>query len=148
MRRLIVLLFTMLIAARDARPDDASQAQAIVDRAVRAHGGPERLAKTQLMIRKATGVMSLFGQEVPFSDELVLQLPDRWRLKLEAGPAGQKAQFLLVVNGKQGWQSDGTGVAEVDKQRLSELREEAYLLWLTTLLPLKKESGFTAATSA
>jgi hypothetical protein len=136
------------MTAGDARPDDARQAQAVVDRAIRAHGGLERLAKTQLMIRKATGVMSLFGQDVPFSDELILQLPQRWRLTLEAGPAGQKAQFLLIVNDKQAWQSDGSAVAEVAKERLGELREEAYLLWLTTLVPLKKESGFTLATSA
>jgi hypothetical protein len=50
-------------------------------------------------------------------------------------------QIVMVINGDKGW----AGPAEMDKPRLKEMREEAYVLWLTTLVPLKKE-GFTLST--
>jgi hypothetical protein len=122
---------------------DATTARAIVDAAIKAHGGPEKLAKTALMTRQAKGVMSLFGQEVPFTDELILQLPERWRWTLDAGEAGQKSRLLLVVNGDKGWRSSGGAVMDVGKERLEELREEAYVIWLSTLLPFAKDNSFS-----
>jgi hypothetical protein len=124
---------------------DTDAAKAIIDAAIQAHGGPTRLAKTALMTRQAKGSMSFSGQEVPFTDELVLQLPQRLRWTLEAGNAGQKTRLLLVVNGDKGWQAAGGAVMDLNKQKLDELREEAYVLWLSTLLPLIKDNGFSTA---
>jgi hypothetical protein len=124
------------------RADEASAAVAVLDQAIKAHGGPENLAKTQLMIREAKGVMNFFGQQLPFNDELIVQLPERWRWVLNGGSAGQKVQILLVINGQKGWQSVNGQVVEVPKDRLADLREEGYVLWLTTLISLKRETGF------
>jgi hypothetical protein len=135
--------FSCLVATAAALAGDASTARAIVDAAIKAHGGPEKLAKTALMTRQAKGAMSLFGQEVPFTDELILQLPERWRWTLEAGDAGRKSRLLLVVDGDKGWRSSGGAVMDVGKERLQELREEAYVIWLSTLLPFTKSNGFS-----
>jgi hypothetical protein len=124
---------------------DADSAKAIIDAAIQAHGGQERLLKTELMTRRAKGIMSLSGQDVPFSDELVLQLPQRWRWTLEVGNPGQTTRLVFVVNGDIGWQAGGGTVMDLGKQKLEELREEAYVLWLSTLLPLIKENGFSLA---
>ena len=50
--------------------------------------------------------------------------------------------MILVVNGDRGWQSARGEVTEIGSQRLTELREEVYAQWLTTLVPLKKNPGF------
>src|SRR5262245_39779846 len=76
-----------------AHGDDPNPAVSIVERAIKGHGGVENLVKTHLMVRRATGTMSFFGQEIPFSDELSLQLPDKSRLVVEGGPQGQKTKF-------------------------------------------------------
>src|SRR5262249_46552960 len=59
--------------------------------------------------------------------------------RAEVGEGGQKGQVLQGVNGDKGWLRSGGTVQEIGKERLGELREEAYLLWLTTLLPLQKD---------
>jgi hypothetical protein len=94
------------------------------------------------MIRTSTGVIASFGKDAPFTDELVLSLPDRFRLTLDVGSGLQKARVIQVVNGESGWQSTGGMVTELGKERLGELREEAYLLWLATLVPLLKDDAF------
>jgi hypothetical protein len=148
MRILKAFLFSLafLLASAVARGEDSA---AIVDAAITAHGGAEALAKTRLLSRSDTGVMAILpGQEVPFSDELILQLPERWRWILEAGPAGQKTQFLITVNGDRGWQSAGGGATELSKNRLEEVREEGYVMWLATLLPLKSDRDFRLSSLA
>jgi hypothetical protein len=95
------------------------------------------------MMRRATGTMSFFGQEIPFSDELTLQLPDKSRLVVEGGPEGQKTKFTIVSRGDRAWQSTGGTVMDVTKDRLQEIQEELYVLWVSTLVPLKTEKGFS-----
>ena len=148
MRSLLALVLVtgcVLASWTESVAADAEAAKAIIDAAIQAHGGQDALAKTALMMRQAKGVMTFSGQEVPFTDELVLQLPQRWRWTLEAGNAGQKTRLLFVINGDKGWQAAGGMVLELSKQKLEELHAEAYVLWLSTLLPLSKDAGFSLA---
>jgi hypothetical protein len=135
----------LLVASTATSADDISAAKAVVNEAIKAHGGREKLTKTEFMTRQARGVMSLLGQEVSFTDELVSQLPERLRWTLDAASSGQKTRLLLVINGDKGWQSTGGTVMDISKERLEELREEAYVIWLSTLLPLLKDNRFSLA---
>ena len=45
----------------------------------------------------------------------------------------------IVVNGDKGWQSAGGPAMALGAERLREIRNEMYVLWLTTLTPLKKD---------
>jgi hypothetical protein len=149
MRDTAAVLFvvgSLLAAPASTSADDA--AKAILQQAIKAHGGAELLAKTALMTRRAKGTMSFAGQEVPFTDELVLQLPLRWRWTLDAGDAGQKTRLLFIVNGDKGWQTTTGVVTDITKERLVELHEEAYVIWLSTLLPFVKDTGFSLASLA
>jgi len=126
-----------------ARADDPNPAMAVIDAAIKAHGGLENLAKTQGMKRTAAGTISFFGQEVAFTDEMIVKLPERWRWTFEGGPQGQKTRFVVVYNGGKAWQSAAGGVTEVTKDRLREIGDEVYRLWIVTLAPLKTEKGFS-----
>src|SRR5262249_26193470 len=54
----------------------------------------------------------------------------------------QRAQLIVVLNGDKGWMLTGGGTAqEMNKETLSERREELYVWWLMTLTPLLKD-GF------
>jgi hypothetical protein len=139
-----VLACGSLMTAPEATPaDDATAAKAVIEAAIKAHGGPQMLAKAERMVRQDKGVMSLFGQEAPFTDELILQLPQRWRWTLDAGGSGPAMRLMLVVTGDKGWQSASGTVTDISKERVEELREEAYVLWLSTLLPFIKDNNFT-----
>jgi hypothetical protein len=135
-------LLVLLLAAGPLGAADRDAALAVIEQAVKAHGGAEALTKAQTSVRTATGVLMTFGKETPFTDELTTQLPDRFRLALDARMGQQKARIIQVVNGDRGWESTGGAVSELGKERLDELRQEAFVrLWLATLLPLRKDGS-------
>jgi hypothetical protein len=124
-----------------ARAGDDDPTQEVLDQAIRAHGGDKNLARVQTAVRTSEGTTTAFGKDIAFTEELVLQLPDRFRQTVELG-GGQKGRLLRVLNGDKAWQSTGGAVAAVAPGRVRELRGEAYLLWLGTLVPLRTEAGF------
>jgi hypothetical protein len=127
-------------AAVAARADDRAEALAVVEKAVKAQGGAEGLTKAAVATRSGKGVLSL-GAEIAFTSEETYNLPGQVRVKLEVG----KMQLQRVLNGDKGWQQSAGGeTLELAKDRLSELQEEGYVWWLTTLAPLLKD-GFDLA---
>ncbi len=132
-----VALGLLTVVPASVAASDRESALALVNQAIKAHGGEDALKKAQVAVRSGKGVMSPAGNDLPFTDELVVHLPERMRLSVEIGP--QKTKLLFVVNGDRGWQTTGGAVAEMSKERLQELREEAHVLWAATLVPLKKD---------
>src|SRR5207248_3291537 len=57
----------------------------------------------------------------------------------ELGP--QKMKQIVVVNRDQGWQVAGGATVEMERKTLAESREEGYALWLSSLVPLRREKG-------
>jgi hypothetical protein len=73
-----------------------------------------------------------------FTTEEIFNLPTQSRVKLEVN----RTPIMEVLNGERGWKlSAGGGAIEMDRGRLAEVQEEAYVWWLTTLAPLLKD-GF------
>ena len=141
MRTTLGVLLVLGLAAGPAAAADRDAALAVIEQAIKAHGGADALNKAQTAVRTATGTMSLFGKDLTFTDELTWQLPDRFRQVLDVDTGQGKTHLVQVVNPDKGWQSTGGMVMDLGPDRLEELREEAYVLWLGTLTPLQKE-GF------
>lgn len=142
MRRALGLLAVgvLFLQAGRARADDRDAALAVVDQAVKAHGGEGPLGKLRCVHRVGKGGWFLFGKENSFSVETVLQLPDRFRDTAEVEVGGQKNRMTTVLNGDRGWQLVGAGSLDLDKEKIAEFRDIAYDQWLMTLLPLKDRS--------
>jgi len=144
MHRLLgITLVLVLVVCSFATAADTPQA--IVDKAIQAGGGAEKLAKTRTMVQTAKGQIMSFGAAVPATSEVTMHLPDRarWAFELDAGE--QKVPVLLTLNGEKGWRSGGGAVKEMTKEEVQEQRERGYSLWLTTLLPLKDRDVELAA---
>jgi hypothetical protein len=137
----LVVLFLAVVASRAG--DDAASARAVIQRAVDAHGGIDRLAKLKSQVRTMKGELN-FGGAVPATCEVSCELPgkSRWAYVLDKG--NQKAQITLVINGDKGWQAGGGGTKEMSKQQFDEVEEELYVLWITSLLALR-DQGFELA---
>jgi hypothetical protein len=136
---LVTSLAVLLAVALPARADDRAAALAVVEEAIKAHGGADALGKMRTVVRKSAGRMTVDDKEVLFADESTVQLPERWRVEAELRAGEQKLHLLQVVNDDKGWQSTGGAVAELSAERLKELHEDGYARWLTTLLPLTKD---------
>jgi hypothetical protein len=133
---LALVLLVLFVPMPVLRADDHADALAIVDDAIKAHGGVDALAKAQAYTRKGTGNVKPFDKEMSLTEELTVSLPDRMRLSSEID---KTAHVLVVLNGDKGWQSTGGPASEVGAIRLKEVADEASVLWLATLTPLKKD---------
>jgi hypothetical protein len=135
------LAFLVLLGAQTrVAADDQATALALLDQAIRAHGGEQQLAKAQVVSSNVKGIMILFGKEMPFTAELTSELPHRFRMVLNLDPNDQKIQMTLVLNEDRGWRATGGTVAELAKEELDDLREERYVTWLASLLPLRDKA--------
>lgn len=127
----------LLATAGESWAADPKGALAIIERAIQAHGGEAALNRAQTRQRTSSGVMVLASEEVPFTDELTMQLPNRLRWSVETGTGARKAALTVVINGEKGWQITGGAATDLSKERLQEMRDELQVLWLATLTPLK-----------
>jgi hypothetical protein len=124
---------------------EREDALALIEAALKAHGGEEKMARTASSVRKDTGLLSAYGKDVPLADELTLSLPDRSHMAVEVGTDARKARIIEVLNGDKGWRDNGATTTDLPKERVEELRENCFMLWVGTLVPLKKDSAFQFA---
>ena len=136
-RRLGLVGAVLLGLTGFVRAGDRETALALIEQAIKAHGGDQALTKAQTVARTVAGTLSL-GGDVSFTGESTLSLPGRAKQTVQLDKGGQ---VIIVLNGDRGWRSAGGAVNEMTKEGLDELREEVYIEWLLTLVPLKKD-GF------
>jgi hypothetical protein len=133
--RLAAVGICVLGGAAAAAAGPREDALAVVEQALKAHGGEEAMAKAQTAARTGAGVRVLAGKETPFTEEAVYDLPERMR---SAVAVDKQVKVVVVVNADKGWTSAGGPAAEMGDERLKEEQEELHVLWLATLAPLKK----------
>jgi hypothetical protein len=115
-------------------------AEKVVDRAIRAHGGETALARGRTMCWVLSGRgKNPGGSYTSVKSWLTSDLPDRFRFEVEMGE--EKNRLLVVVNQTKGWRSGSGVTVEMKEEDLNETREEGYARYLTTLVPLRREKG-------
>jgi hypothetical protein len=141
-----VLAFGFLLAvAVPARADDAADARALVEKAVKAHGGQEKLEKLPAVTLTMKGKVHVMEQVFPFSGEIITVGEDKLKLDIEIEAGGMKLRIVNVLAGHKGWNKMGDKTDELDKDKLAEIHAQAYSGWVSTLAPLK-DKRFTLAT--
>jgi hypothetical protein len=124
------LLLLLLIAPPVARDRLAHD---IVERAIKAHGGAA-LAQAPRFRRNDAGLLHIAGKDLKVTRAVLADLPDRL---LNEVVVDGKVRTRLAIDGAAGHQSDGGPATTMLAPRLREVREEAYVAWLATLLPLR-----------
>jgi len=144
-RHAVLALGLAVAVTGPARADDAADARVLVEKAVKAHGGQDKLDKFTGHTIKFKGQFHGMGQAIPMSGEISTQGSDKFRMDAEVEAGGMKFQFVSVVAGDKGWVKMGNDTKEMSKDELAEAREQAYAGWVGTLAPLK-DKQFTLAT--
>jgi hypothetical protein len=123
----------------------ADEPRAVLDRAIEAHGGEARLAKTKVGRLKAkveeagpgTGSRQATWEEV-------FDLPGRYRQTMEEVGRGEASLLEYVVVGRKGWQRQGQGAPQ-DFPVVEAPAEEHWNAFLLQLLRLRgKDVKLTA----
>lgn len=110
----IVLFFVSFMpVASFVAPSRADEARKLVDKAIRAHGGEQRIARTKTgrIQAKADGMIA---GTFPFriSWEELFDLPRRYRQSIEGSKSGMPVQWSFAIVGREGWARQELGVPE------------------------------------
>jgi hypothetical protein len=127
-----VLVVGILVPSPNGADDD--QAQGIVDKAIAAVGGKEKLRKYQASTFADKGTYYGMGQGLPYTGKYAVQWPDQFRMEIEN-------VFVIVVTKDKGWLRTDQGTIEMTADQFSEQKENLYASWVLSLLPLT-EKGF------
>ncbi len=145
MRGTMSLLTAAAVALLGAGPARADDAKALVDKAIKAVGGAEKLAKYKAETYKGKGKFYGMGEGIDFTGEWAMQLPDRMRVKIDVDANGMQLAIVRVANGDKVWMSfNGTTTEVDDKDEIAETRDGLHHNWVASLLPLK-DKAFTLA---
>jgi hypothetical protein len=116
------------------RADDPAQAVAVVDQAIAASCGAEKLAALNAGIWKTSGVFRGQQSRAEFQGEL----PDKFRIDSTRVVDGKTVNHSRIISGTKGWVVEDGKVTPMTEEELKSVRESYYHKQLaTTLVPLK-----------
>jgi hypothetical protein len=139
----VSLTLAAIALAAPARGADVD-ARAVVEKALQASGGAEKLAKLKAVVVTAKGTIAFPGAEVNAAREDQFRLPGRWRRSVKLESDMVKGEILITLAPEGGWRRFVGPAAELTVPELTPLREEAHAFWLGTLLPLAdKDASLT-----
>jgi hypothetical protein len=143
MTRFIGLALTVsytLGLATASRAADEKEAKAVFDKAIKAMGGEEKLAKVKAATWKSKGTITFGDQGNEFTSETTVQGIDHLRNEFEGEFGGNKFKGVTVLAGDKGWRDFGGNASEMDKDALANEKRNAYLQSVPImLLPLKEK---------
>jgi hypothetical protein len=144
MRRLVCLAAVLaVVAAGAARADDKADSKAVIEKAIKAAGGEDNLAKFKAFTFKMKGKWYGMGDGIDYTGEVVVEVPDKSRVKIDTGVGDMKFTIINVSNGDKVWTKFNDQTTAVDdKDQIKEAKEERYADRVQSLLPLVKEKGF------
>jgi len=116
------------------------QAQAIIDKAIKAKGGEEALAKYKAVTSKGKGMFYGMGDGIPFTMETAEQLPHKTKQAVNAEVGGNPFKMTTVINGDQGWVNTNGDTTDMEKERLDAQKGLLHADFVITLIPLKDKA--------
>jgi hypothetical protein len=121
-------------------PEETAAAMKVLDRAIKAHGGPERLAKLRTQVQRYKGPI-LNGSYLQSERELKMVSPDSLRLSVKIFVSGQILESAISFKGKVGWVSAADGkVTEMSASQSTDVLNELEFMEILSFLPLKERN--------
>jgi hypothetical protein len=141
---LCLILFLAPVAL--SQPAALEPPQDILARAVQAHGGAERLSKARSDRVKIRGTLFVSGKEAPFTGEVTVALPSRFRNVLTVNNGGRDFILIQVLNGERAWVAVDGQPQKPDPAAVAEMRDAFYVQQIVRLAPLVGDRRFTLKT--
>src|SRR5262249_12779332 len=120
--------------AADGRADEATD---ILDKAIKAHGGAEKLAKLKAVRTKTKGTLEVAGG-LAFTQEVVVQLPDKFKETMDLNVMGNEVKVVTLLNKEKGSIHVNGKEQPLDDKVKAELKEASHAAQVGQLLSLKK----------
>jgi len=140
MRTAFVLL-TCLLFTSSTRADATSDAQAIIERAIRMQAGSvDKLEALRSWTQSMNGQLYAPNGEIMATKEIQLQGTDQFRGVFNLTVGQRMIRTTIGIDGEKGWCVFPTGqVEDLTLSQINDFRDEMYVMSLTTLVPLKSK---------
>jgi hypothetical protein len=138
MRRLVgVWCVAALLGGGAARGDEEAEARAVLDRAIAAHGGAQKLARYTAATMKIRGRLhNGLGAACDFTG-VTAAAPRKLRVEVYLTVPGRDLKTVQVLNGGEGWMARNDQVRPLSKEELDEEREHLYAGVVSHLVALR-----------
>jgi hypothetical protein len=114
----------VLSLCASARADDPN---AVIEKAVKALGGREKLEKIHAAEAKTKGTLNIGGNESPLTAQTTSQGVDHYCLRFEGKFGGGDIKGATVIAGAKGWRKLGEEVMELDERTLKAEKWNLYI---------------------
>lgn len=139
---LLVAAVVLLAGAWPGHALAQDSARNVVEKAVNAHGGKDKMARYTAVRTTTEGTTRVGGHAATFVAQSAAQLPGQMRNELTIDVAGVKISTLQVLNGDKGWVRVMGETQEVSGVTLAELQESLYAAGVESLTPLLDDSAY------
>jgi hypothetical protein len=144
MRSALTFVFALAMVSPVAAQ---AEAQALVKKAIQAHGGTDKLSKAKTGMIELSGTINIQGIDAPFKGKATYALPTSAKNEIELTVQGQKLTVVQIIHdGKATMTVNGQNPMLPDAQR-EELVESLYVQELTQLVTLLEKKDFVLATT-
>jgi hypothetical protein len=123
----------------------AQDAQALVDKAIKAAGGEEKLSKAAIVSWKTKGTITFMDNENEFETQVTVQGLDHYRSELTGNFGGNPVRGMTVVAGDKGWRNFRDNLTDLDADRLAGEKRTIYLEVVPATLVALKGNKFKVA---
>jgi hypothetical protein len=139
-------LAAALLVSPAARADDAADARALIERAIKARGDKPG-ATPAVTTWKEKIALDALGQPLDLDTEWTVQVPDKLRAQINVAVQGQTIDLTVILNGEKMWFLVNGQLQEGDATHLAEMLTEMNRMWATSLAPLLAGDEFQLATA-
>ena len=147
-RFLLAALAIMFVCATVnlVRADDTDPS-AVLDKAIKAMGGEEKLKKIDAVTWKSKVAITFNENTSQFTSHSTLQGLDHYRSEFEGEFGGNPFKGVTVLNGDKGWRKFGDNKMDLDGDALANEKRQIYLQAIPGLLLPLKGKGFKIASA-
>jgi hypothetical protein len=120
-KALLAVGLCALLAGPAAAQDQDKEARAVIDKAIHAQGGIEKLKSIdKAFLAKGKGTISAMGMDLDFTIDIFSQPPDKSKAIINLSAGGQQLTIIQVFNGKKGWVSFMGQTKDAEKEEIDE----------------------------
>jgi hypothetical protein len=125
---------------------DEKDATAILDKAIKALGGEEKLNKVTAYSVKTKGTISFGGNDNDYTVKVIHQGLDHYRSEFEGKFGDNDVKGVTVLNGDKGWRRFGQDM-DLEGDDLANEKRRVYLSVIPAFIVHAKGKGFKTETA-
>jgi hypothetical protein len=133
---------TCLVLSLTGRAAAQEATRGVIEKAVQAAGGADKLARLKTSRSKFRGKGTLEGVPASLTGEVLLQLPRQMKVEIQVEAQGQNVPVVIVVNGDKCWVQVLGQTLELKGEELADEKEALHAEEVQTLLPLLRDKAY------